>query len=63
MFVASAASGGKNPPVICGYNTGNHMLVNAVMGGSSDVGLAFTLTNSPFPANLDRKWKIKVKHL
>ena len=51
-----ALPGGQSPPVICGYNTGQHMFVPA-----SDQCNSINIDIDTGTTTTIRKWQIKVK--
>ncbi|XP_026683401.1 uncharacterized protein LOC103514711 [Diaphorina citri] len=52
-------SGGSPVPGICGYNTGNHMFVDAGFGINNPIILTFVTTGS----NTARNWKVKISQI
>ena len=53
----TATSDGTGPPVICGTNTGMHMILEADAGNCNSLAFSWATNSSP------RSWKIKITQI
>jgi len=58
-FAVTNPSGGNNPPVLCGVNDGQHLLVDTGMSGAAAVATVTTDADT----NRNRSWRIQITQI